>query len=157
MRYLQEMAYWFPAALLGENVACSPIDDRSVRVTLTDHGRSVSGTLVFDAQGRLADFIGQRYRSVAGGYSLDTWSCPVTEYGELAGLRLPVRGKALWKLPEGDLEYIDVSIIALEYNVRDGGHRAELDDDVAREAQGSAARTAASPQAEGEKTEHAAS
>jgi len=28
-----------------------------------------------------------------------------------------VHGKAVWKLPEGDLEYFDVIITELEYNV----------------------------------------
>jgi len=70
----------------------------------------------FDMEGRLTEFVAKRYRTVDGGYELDTWLTPVTEYGERAGLRLPVRGKAVWKLPEGDLEYIDVRITDLEYN-----------------------------------------
>lgn len=48
---------------------------------------------------------------------------PVYEYGELAGLKLPVSGKAVWKLPEGDLEYIDMTITELQYDVgRAGDH-----------------------------------
>ena len=117
MRYLQEMTYWFPAALLGDNVSFEPIDDRSARVTLTDCGQRVSGTLYVDEEGRLTDFVAQRYRTVEGGYELDAWSCPVTAYGQLAGLELPVRGKAVWKLPDCDLTYIDLSITALDYNV----------------------------------------
>jgi hypothetical protein len=40
----------------------------------------------------------------------------MTEYGTLAGLNLPVRGQAVWKLPEGDFSYIDVTITELDYN-----------------------------------------
>ena len=32
------------------------------------------------------------------------------------GLKLPVRGKAVWKLADGDLEYVDVTITQLQYD-----------------------------------------
>ena len=40
---------------------------------------------------------------------------PVTAYGEFEGMKLPVRCKAVWKFPEGDQEYIDVTVTALQY------------------------------------------
>ena len=116
MRYLSEMI-WFPTAFLGNNVSFEPVDDRSARVTLTDRGRNVSATMFFDEAGRFVDLVAERYRSVDGGSSLERWSTPMDEYGELAGLRLPVRGRAVWKLADGDLEYIDVTVTELQYNV----------------------------------------
>lgn len=115
MRHLSEMI-WFPAAFLADNISFEPVDDTSARITLTDQGRSVSGTMHFDSEGRLAGFESQRYRMVDGDYELDTWWTPVLEYGEFEGLKLPVRGKAVWKLPDGDLEYIDITITELEYD-----------------------------------------
>ena len=64
--------------------------------------------MVFDESGKLVDFVAQRYRIVDGRSALERWSTPVDEYGELGGLRLPVRGRAVWKLADGDVEYIDV-------------------------------------------------
>jgi hypothetical protein len=93
MRYLSEMI-WFPSAFLGRNILFEPINERSARVTLTDRGRTVSGTLHIDGEGRPTNFVAQRYRMVRGGYELATWSTPVTGYGEFAGLKLPTRGKA---------------------------------------------------------------
>jgi hypothetical protein len=116
MRYLSEMI-WFPTAFLSDNIVWEAVDDDSARVTLTDGGRSVSATMYFDEEGRFRDFVAQRYRTVEGGYDLETWSTPAYEYGELAGLKLPVRGGAVWKLAEGDLKYADVTITALEYDV----------------------------------------
>jgi hypothetical protein len=116
MRYLSEMI-WFPTAFLGDNVTWEPTDDNSARVTLTDGGRSISATMYFDEEGRITDFVAKRYRTVEGGYDLETWSAPVYEHGELAGLKLPVRGGAVWKLPEGDLKYADITITDLEYNI----------------------------------------
>ncbi len=84
---------WFPAAFLAGNVSFEPVDDSSAGVTLTDHGQTGTGALFFDKQGRLTDFVAQRYRT-PGASSPETWSTPITGYGEFEGLRLPARGKA---------------------------------------------------------------
>lgn len=68
--------------------------------------------MFFDADGRLTEFVGQRY---AGG-QLETWSVPVAAYGALAGLQLPTRCRAVWKLARGDQEYIEVLITELDHD-----------------------------------------
>jgi hypothetical protein len=68
----------------------------------------------------LTRFVAQRYRMVGGGYELATWSTSVYEYGELAGLKLPTRGQAIWRLAEGDLAYIDFTIAELAYDTAEG-------------------------------------
>ena len=113
-RYLSEMI-WFPAAFLAGNISFHAVDDSSARVTLTDHGRTATGTLVFDNEGRVTDFVAQRYRTPDAS-SPDTWSTPITGYGEFEGLRLPASGKAIYKLPGGDLEYINVTLTELRYD-----------------------------------------
>ncbi len=111
-RYFNEMV-WFPTAFLGSNVSFEPVDQTSAKVTLTDLGKQVTATMYFDDQGRLTDFVAPRYYREG----LETWSTPITEYGEYEGLKLPVKAKAVWKLKEGDFEYIDVVITDLAYNV----------------------------------------
>jgi hypothetical protein len=65
---------------------------------------------VADASGEQVDRNGlMRYRT-PGASSPDTWSTPITGYGEFEGLRLPVRGPAIWELPGEDYEYIEVTI-----------------------------------------------
>ena len=66
-------------------------------------------------RGQVTDFVAQRYRT-PGASSPETWSTPITGYGEFEGLRLPARGKAIYKLPGGDLEYIDVALTGLHYD-----------------------------------------
>jgi hypothetical protein len=73
--------------------------------------------MYFDEDGRFTDFVAKRYRTVEGGYELETWSAPLYEYGELAGLNLPLRGGAGWKLSDSDLKYADITITDLEYNI----------------------------------------
>jgi hypothetical protein len=116
LRYLNEMT-WFPAAFLGDNITWQAVDDHAADVTFTDQGKHVTARLFFDDAGRLTDFVAQRYRESQGHFSLDTWSTPMTQYGVLAGLNLPVRGQAVWKLPSGDLPYADLELTSIEYNV----------------------------------------
>jgi hypothetical protein len=115
IRYLNEII-WFPTAFLGENISWEAIDDHSARVTFTDAGKSVSAEVFIDDTGQLTNFTAMRYREIEGEYSLDPWSTPITCYREIAGLNLPIRGKAVWNLPSGDLEYADLEITEIEYN-----------------------------------------
>jgi Family of unknown function (DUF6544) len=59
--------------------------------------------------------VAERYRT-ADATSPETWSTPITGYGEYKGLRLPVRGSAIWELPQGDFQYIEVTITGLHYD-----------------------------------------
>jgi hypothetical protein len=86
-------------------------------VTFTDCGKSATARFIVDEAGRLMNFIAKRYRGNKGSYTLETWETPMTEYGMLAGLNLPIRGGALWKLSTGDEPYIDVKLTEIEYNV----------------------------------------
>jgi hypothetical protein len=115
IRYLNEIM-WFPTAFLGENITWKDVDTHSAQVTFSDCGKSVSGRMVFDDAGRLTNFNALRYREIDGDFSLDPWSTPIMDYGERAGLNLPVRGQAVWNLPSGDLPYADLEITDLEYN-----------------------------------------
>jgi hypothetical protein len=115
IRYLNEMM-WFPTAFLGENVAWQEVDDNSAVVTFSDGGKSVSGRMFFDDDGRLTNFSAMRYREIKGDFSLDPWSTPMTGYGQMAGLNLPIRGQAVWNLPSGDLPYAELEIEEIQYN-----------------------------------------
>jgi hypothetical protein len=115
LRYLNEIM-WFPTAFLAENITWAERDDSSARVTFTDGGRSVSADMFFSTEGRLTDFTAMRYREIDGEFSLDPWSTPMTGYGELAGLKLPTQGRAVWHLPEGDLPYADLEVTEVSYN-----------------------------------------
>ena len=112
MRYLNE-CMWFPAALLGPNMTISAVDPSSFEVTLTDHGRSASGVFIVDADGRLTTFRAKRYNT--GTRSIETWETPIAGYQQWAGLNLPSRGTAVWKLPSGDYAYIELEIGGVSY------------------------------------------
>jgi hypothetical protein len=44
----------------------------------------------------------------------------VTSYRDFEGLRLPSAGKVLYKLEDGDLEYIEVTVTELRYDTHLG-------------------------------------
>jgi hypothetical protein len=115
LRYLSEMI-WFPTAFLGGNTAWRAVDGHSADVQLSDAGKSVSGRLFFDDDGRPTNFTAKRYREIDGDFSLDPWSTPITGYGVRAGLRLPTQGQAVWNLPSGDLMYVELEIEEVSYN-----------------------------------------
>jgi hypothetical protein len=115
IRYLNEIM-WFPSAFLGEYITWQSVDDHSAEALFTDGGKSVTGRWYFDEQGRITNFTARRYREIAGNYSLDDWSTPITGYGVLAGLNLPTQGQAVWNLPDGDLIYAELSFTEVEYN-----------------------------------------
>ncbi len=115
MRYLNEMT-WFPIALLSDYVAWQAVDADSFDVTFIDSGKSVTARFLVDEAGHLTNFITKRYRENKGAYTLDTWTTPMTEYGLMAGLNLPIRGQAVWKLPSGDLPYADLKLTEVQYN-----------------------------------------
>ena len=72
----------------------------------TDHGQTVSAIVYVDAEGRITNFVANRYQDAVDAYV--PWATPLTEYGEQAGLRLPVRGQGVWHNPDGDFMYIDI-------------------------------------------------
>ena len=66
--------------------------------------------------GELENLIAERYRDDNGQLMLEKWSTPITEYKEINGIRMPTKGDAVWNLSSGDLKYIEVELIDIEYN-----------------------------------------
>jgi hypothetical protein len=114
-RLLSEMI-WFPTAYLSDYITWTAVNDHAADVTLTDHGRSVTGRMFFDDLGRPKTFETMRYMGDRDTYTLTPWHTPNLEYGLRGGLNIPVRGTVGWALPEGELTYGDFTIVKAEYN-----------------------------------------
>ena len=88
-----------------------------MRVSIVDGDLWATGTLTIDPEGRLVEFRSERYAMVGDGFELRPWSAPTCAYGEFEGLRLPVRGAAVWTLPGGSMfPYIEVELTEVEFD-----------------------------------------
>ena len=66
---------------------------------------------------RLVEFRSERYAMVGDGFELRPWSAPTYAYGDFEGLRGPVRGAAVWTLPDGStFPYIEVELTEVEFD-----------------------------------------
>lgn len=115
LRYLNE-TMWFPSAALNDYVKWDAVDDNSAKAIMSYQGVTASAIFYFDEEGRLINMVAERYREVDGQFSLDTWSTPLSDYGEFNGIRVPTKGEGVWKLSSGDFAYIRVEVIDIEYN-----------------------------------------
>lgn len=111
-RYLNEMM-WFPDAYLNSYIKWEPVDANSAKATMTVNGITASALLMFDSEGKLVDFIAERYMET----TKETWSTPVSGFREYSGIRLPAKGRAVWKLKSGNFCYIELELVDIEYNI----------------------------------------
>lgn len=113
MHYLNEMI-WFPAVFLAGNISFEPVDDSSVRVTLTGQGRTPPGP----CSSARRDDSPASWPSATGPHQQRPGHVvhPGHRLRRVRGLRLPARGKAAFRLPGGDFDYIDVTVTSLHYD-----------------------------------------
>lgn len=119
VRYLSELV-WLPGAFLLANVKWEQVGEDTARVSITDSGLTVAGTLRFARDGRPLEFVGRRHRPLSHGrFSADPWLIRYTDYGQLRGVRVPTAAWAEYLLPTGPLRYIELRLQTRE----DGGQR----------------------------------
>ena len=89
----------------------------SAQVSITEHGLTATAKMSFDELGRPTDFMAHRYRHLGKGrFTLDEWATPITDHGELGGFRLPVAGRAEWRLTSETLVYAQLRLMSVEYD-----------------------------------------
>jgi hypothetical protein len=115
LRYLGEMV-WFPTACLNDFIRWHSVDSRSARATITTGGITASGVFHFNDRGEIVDLVAERYGDFGRGFELATWSPRVSEYREINGLRIPMRGEVAWKLKSGEFPYGRMEITEIEYD-----------------------------------------
>jgi hypothetical protein len=115
VRYLNEIM-WFPTAALSHYIQWEAIHSGSAKATMSYQGVTASAVFHFDEGGRLTNMVAERYRTVAGGFVLNTWSTPMSDHGEFDGVRMPTQGEGVWNLSSGDFSYVRVEVVDIEYN-----------------------------------------
>jgi hypothetical protein len=113
LRYLNE-TMWFPAGVLSPYITWAARDQRSAVATMGYGGVSASATFLFDDQGRLTDMTAERFDNAKK--AMLPWATPISDYGEFAGIRVPVQGAGVWHYEQGEFPYIRLRVTDLEYN-----------------------------------------
>ena len=113
LRFLNE-TMWFPAGVLSAYITWESRDAASAVATMRYGGVSASATFIFDEQGRLTNMTAERFDNAKK--AMLPWSTPISDYGEFAGIRVPVQGAGVWRYEQGEFPYIRLRVTDLEYN-----------------------------------------
>ncbi len=115
---LNDICFMAPQALTGSNITWEEIDAQRVRAIFTNGGITVSAELIFNSSGEMVNFISNdRYETDGKEYRNYPWHTPVVEYGQVNGLRLPVKARLIYIRPEGEFCYGEFSLEKLRYNL----------------------------------------
>jgi hypothetical protein len=117
--YLNDMVL-MPPGCLNPNIRWEPVDSLSARASITYNNINVSAMVYFNEKYELVNFITEdRYESTGNGeYARKRWSTPVTEYGEINGIRMCTAANAVWHNPGGDYVYARFRVKDFRYNIR---------------------------------------
>lgn len=111
LRYLGEIV-WFPSAALAPYITWEQLDESRARSTMRDRGQSVTGVFTFNAAGHVESFAADRFFKDR----LEKWVVPISEWKDVRGVIIPVRGDVVWKLAGGDFNYYRWQILDVEPN-----------------------------------------
>lgn len=115
LRFLGEIV-WFPSAALSSYIRWEEIDSGSAKATMEYKSVKASGIFKFDEQGNFISMNAGRYMGSGDAATLEHWYIPASEWREMNGVRIPVKGEVIWKLKDGDFSYYQWEITEVEYN-----------------------------------------
>lgn len=115
-RYFSEFVF-IPTAFLEKNVFWEYIDEYSVKGTLKDSGLVTSAIFQFNDKGEIINFISEDKNAVIKGKTIKAkWMTPMRNYKEFGGIKVPTEGEGIFKLSDGDYEYVRIKIDNIIYN-----------------------------------------
>lgn len=116
LRYLAELC-WFPSATLNEYIIWETLDANSAKATFTYKNQSVSGIFLFNDNGDFIAFEADRYYGSNKEAQLEKWQITAEEYKIFQGMKIPAQCKVIWKLKDGDFNWLNLEIVSIDYNV----------------------------------------
>jgi len=115
LRYMAEMV-WFPSAALNDYIEWEVIDANSVKGTFTWNGKSVSGIYTFSEEGSFKSFQADRYYGGKKESKIEKWEIIASDYKEFNGIKIPNNCSVIWKLKDGDFNWLNLEITSWEFN-----------------------------------------
>ena len=107
--WLNDAVLLAPSMLLTAPVTWEAVDDRTIRVGLSDGGRTVHATFRIDGSGRPTDYwTTDRWADLPGGPVQAEWRTPVPGWtGGPGDAPMPLPGGATWMLEDGPFTYVE--------------------------------------------------
>lgn len=115
LRYLAEIC-WFPSAALNNYLSWEIMNSNSAKATFIHKGQSVSGIFSFNDQGCFIAFEGERYYGGNKNSQLETWRITAEDYKVFHDIKIPFKCKVTWQLKEGDFNWLNLEVLAIDYN-----------------------------------------
>lgn len=115
LRYLAEIC-WFPSAALSDYIKWQSVDSNTAKATFTYKNKSVSGLFLFNDNGDFIGFEADRYYGGNKNSKLEKWQITVENYKLFNTIKIPSECKVTWKLKNEDFNWLNLEIIAIDYN-----------------------------------------
>lgn len=116
VRYLNGIM-WVPHAAITPYITWQAVDEHTARATIHYGAVTAAALFTFDAEGDCARMEAQRYRYEGNRFVLRRWSTVAEAHEEFQGIRIPVRGQAVWHLEEGEFPYVQIEVREIQYHV----------------------------------------
>ncbi|MFO8054300.1 MAG: DUF6544 family protein [Bacteroidales bacterium] len=114
-RYLGEMV-WFPSLALSPYITWQEVNDTTATATINYKGSRGSGTFYFNPEGKFIKFSALRYKDNEPEAKRYEWVLLVDEHKTFAGIKIPSKMTATWKLEKEDWTWLKLEIIDIKYN-----------------------------------------
>lgn len=116
LRYLGELV-WYPYAALNKIYFWEEIDPVTAKIILKQGDISASGIYKFTEEGDFLSFEAKRYYERKEGATLENWYVTVIDngYKNFQGIRIPAKLSVIWKLEEGDFNWMNLEITDIRY------------------------------------------
>lgn len=116
VRFLAEIC-WFPSAAINNYITWKKIDSTSAKAILTINDKYVSGIFRFSNHGDLVSFESERYYGGKNESKLEKWFVKMNSYKTFSTIKIPNKSTVIWKLQEGDFEWLDLEITDMKFNL----------------------------------------
>ncbi|MFD2203075.1 DUF6544 family protein [Shivajiella indica] len=114
-RFLGEIV-WNPSSALMDYVTWEEIDENTAKATLKYKNTTGAGFFYFDQNGRLTQFVAERFMGSGTEAKKHLWIVKVLEYKAFDGITLPSKCNATWKLENGDWTWAEFEVTQIEFN-----------------------------------------
>lgn len=112
LRWLAE-SVWFPTNLLpSKNLQWFPINNSCAKLTFNYNNLLVFYIVTFNERNEITQIETERYM---GDANLEKWVGQLSDYKEINEVIIPTKIKALWRLKEGDFNYVNFILDKIEY------------------------------------------